>query len=153
MKLKIFALLTIFASVVAAADKPAAKAKKPTPPKAQEMTVPAGAVEIEPFTYHYTDPQGKKWIYRKTPFGITRMEDNGASAEDAKKAQEERSRLIATTKAVEDGDFIRFERSSPFGTSHWQQKKSALNDVERAVWDRELAKRAATQNTANASKD
>ena len=25
--------------------------------------------------WHYTDAQGKKWIYRKTPFGVSRMED------------------------------------------------------------------------------
>jgi hypothetical protein len=153
MKLRMFALLMICAAVVAAADKPAGKAKKPAAPKAEEMTIPAGAVEVEPYTYSYTDSNGKKWIYRKTPFGVARMEDKGVSAEEAKKTQDDRARLLEATKAVEDGDSIRFERSSPFGTSHWQRKKTELNDVERAVWDRELQKRAANENAANASKD
>jgi hypothetical protein len=148
-----FALLMMCVAVIAAADKPAAKTKKPATPKAEAITIPAGAVEIEPYTYSYTDSNGKKWIYRKTPFGVARMEDKGVSAEDAKNAQQERARLIEVTKAVEDGDSVRFERSSPFGTSHWQQKKTELNDVERAVWDRELAKRAKTENAANTSKD
>src|ERR1035437_5143115 len=43
-------------------------ASKPTP-------IPAAAVLAADGDYHYTDPQGKKWIYRKTPFGVTRIED------------------------------------------------------------------------------
>ena len=63
--------------------------------------------------------------------------------EDAKKTQEDMAHQIESTKAVEDGDSIRFERASPFGVTRWQRKKAELNDMERAVWEHELEKRAA----------
>src|SRR5713226_1052451 len=115
MKLKICTLMMVCVAGAIAAVKPAPKKPKPAPAnKVQEVTIPAGAVEVEPYTYRYTDAQGKKWIYRKTPFGISRAEDKAADelkAEDAKK--EESARLIDATTAVEDGDTIRFERSGP----------------------------------------
>jgi hypothetical protein len=144
----------IAAAISAAADKRAYKnqpIKTSTPTKVQALKIPADAVRIDPNTYSYTDPQGKKWIYHKTPFGITRSEDKTVSAEDAKKAEGDRARLIESTKAVEDGDTIRFEQASPFGTSRWQRKKAELNDLERAVWEHELEKRAARDNAASAS--
>src|ERR1035441_7718171 len=63
--------------------KPAApKAPAKTAPKAPKVTdasrpmsIPAQAVLAADGDYHYTDPEGKKWIYRKTPFGVARMED------------------------------------------------------------------------------
>ncbi|HKW99107.1 MAG TPA: hypothetical protein VJN43_15310 [Bryobacteraceae bacterium] len=144
--------LTLISVAAFAADKKPAQKNTTTPPakKIQEITIPAGAVETEPFTYHYTDPQGKKWIYRKTPFGVSRVEDKPIPAADAEKAQKERERLIQATTAVEDGGTIRFERTTPFGPMKWQRKKSELNEVERAVWDRESTKRAARES---ASKD
>lgn len=144
--------LTLMSVAAFAADKKPAEKNKTPPPasKIQEITIPADAVETEPFTYHYTDPQGKKWIYRKTPFGVSRVEDKPMSAADAEKAQKEKERLIQATTAAEDGDTVRFERATPFGPMKWQRKKSELNEVERAVWDRQLAKRAARES---ASKD
>ena len=38
----------------------------------------------------------------------------------------------------------------PFGHTKWQRKKTELNEVERAVWNRELQKRGTHEN---ASKD
>ena len=138
-----------------AVDKAAPKKAKPAPAnKVQEITIPAGAVEVEPYTYRYTDAQGKKWIYRKTPFGISRAEDKVAEdtkAEDLKK--DENARLIDATTAVEDGDAIRFERPGPFGVAKWQRKKTELNEVEHAVWDRELQKRAPRESSTSAVKD
>src|SRR5712692_2919980 len=98
-----------------AGDKPASKKAPPAPAQARESTIPEGAVEIEPYIYRYTDPKGKSWIYRKTPFGVMRLEDKPASPEAAQKEQDEKQRLIDMTTAVEDGDSIRFERSLPFG--------------------------------------
>jgi len=154
MTLKVLAVLTILTAAAAADDKPAATNRKietHKPTKVQAITIPKGAVQIDSNTYRYTDPSGKKWIYNKTPFGISRAEDK--SVEDAKKTQEETARQIESTKAVEDGDLIRFERRSPFGVTHWERKKAELNEMERAVWDRELEKRAATSSAATASKD
>jgi hypothetical protein len=154
MKLKICTLLMVCVAVAIAADKPAPKKAKPAANKVQEVTIPAGAVEVEPYTYRFTDAQGKKWIYRKTPFGISRAEDK--AADDPKKddpKKDENVRLINATTAVEDGDTVRFERPGPFGVTKWQRKKTELNEVENAVWDRELQKRAARENATNAAKD
>jgi hypothetical protein len=154
MTLRVLAVLTILAATAVADDTPAANRRKidtSKPTKVKAVTIPPDAVQIDSNNYRYTDPAGKKWIYSKTPFGIARVEDKGV--EDPKKAQEEMAHQIESTKAVEDGDSIRFERPSPFGISRWQRKKGELNEVERAVWDRELEKRAAPQSAASASKD
>jgi len=154
MTLRTLAVLTILAATAAADDKPAANKKKidtSKPTKVQAVTIPPDAVQVDPNTYRYTDPGGKKWLYTKTPFGISRLEDRGV--EDPKKAKEDMEQQIASTKAVEDGDTVRFERASPFGISRWQRKKGELNEMERAVWDRELEKRSAPQPAASASKD
>ena len=146
MKLTILALLMIgLASAAGAADQP--PKKKAGPAKVREITIPAGAVEIEPYTYRYTDPSGKSWLYRKTPFGVMRAEDKPVSAEDAKKAQDEKDRLIESTSAVEDGDSVRFARQTPFGRSEWRRTKTQLNEVERAAWNRELQKRAVIESS------
>jgi hypothetical protein len=155
MKLGIFVVSMMgLAAEIMAADKPAAKKVKPAPaaaPKqATEITIPAGAVEVEPYIYRYADPAGKNWIYRKTPFGVVRLEDKPVSANAAEKLQDDRTRLIESTSAIEEGDAIRFERAWPFGRTQWQRKKTELNDVERAVWNRELQKREAPES---ASKD
>jgi hypothetical protein len=147
MKLTILALLMIgLASAAGAADQPTKKKAAPAPAKIREITVPAGAVEIEPYTYRYTDPNGKSWLYRKTPFGVMRAEEKPVSAEDAKKAQDEKDRLIESTSAVEDGDSVRFARQTPFGRSEWRRTKTQLNEVEQAAWNRELQKRAVVES-------
>lgn len=156
MTLRVFAVLTILAATVSAADQVPTNRRKvemSTPTKVKAITIPKDAVQIDPNTYRYTDPAGKKWTYSKTPFGIIRTEDKPVSPEEAKRVQEDRARLIDATKAVEDGDSIRFERATPFGVTHWQRNKAELDEVERAVWDRELQRRAAPQGAAAASKD
>ena len=156
MTLRVLAVLMILVATTTAADKAASnkkKAQRATPAKVQPVTIPPDAVQVDPNTYRYTDPAGKKWTYNRTPFGISRMEDKSGSAEDATKAQEDKAHLIESTKAVEDGDSIQFERASPFGTTRWKRNKAELNETERAVWERELGKRAAAQRTATANKD
>src|SRR6266853_1151980 len=81
MKLKICFAIALAAGMARAEDGPAKKPdpkKKSTPPA--ELTLPAGAVMVEPGTYTFTDAQGKKWIYRKTPFGLARLEDKPADS-------------------------------------------------------------------------
>ena len=147
-------LLTLFISAnLLGADSKTAKAAKHAPSKAAErkapeITLPSEAVEIAPYTYRYTDNQGKKWIYRKTPFGVVRTEDRPVSAQDVQKAQDQTTRLVESTTAVEDRDSVRFERVLPFGKTQWTRKKSELNEVERAVWNRQLEKRAAAEKNS-----
>lgn len=140
------------ACFAAAADQKSDKKPNPKAPvtKAVALTIPSNAVEVAPYTYRSIDPQGKAWIYRKTPFGVSRTEDKPASADDVKKTQDSKDQQIQTTTAVEDGDSIRFVRNSPFGRTEWQKKKTDLNEVEQAVWSREQAKRS---NPESASKD
>ena len=99
--------------------------------------IPAGAVKGADGSFHYTDVQGKKWIYRTTPFGIARVEDKPVEAKPLE--------LPPGMKATEEGDVIRFERPGPFGTYRWQQKKTELNEMEEAAWNREKSRAAAKQ--------
>ncbi len=154
MKSSIATLLFIgLASLAIGADQKSAEQNPPAKPaaaKRQEIKVPADAVEIAPYTFRSTDSEGKTWIYRQTPFGVSRTEDKPLSAEDAKKAQDAKDRLIQSTTAVEDGDSIRFSQNWPFGRTQWRKKKTDLNEIEQAVWNRELAKRTSSET---ASKD
>ena len=97
------------------------------------LVVPKGAVELEPGTFHYTDAQGRKWIYRPTPFGVARLVD----APERKPVPA--ADLYPGMKATADGDAIRFERPGPFGVYRWEKNKSELDDMELAVWNQQLA--------------
>jgi hypothetical protein len=137
MKLKICFAIALAVGMARAEDGPAKKPdpkKKSTPPA--ELTLPAGATMVEPGTYTFTDAQGKKWIYRKTPFGLARLEDKPADTTAAAPA----AGLVTT--ATEDGDIVRFERPGPFGMYRWQKKKTELDDDERAALGRSRDKSA-----------
>src|SRR4051812_39629675 len=67
-----------------AASDPQTKPAPAAPAKViKPLTIPPGAVEKEQGRFYFTDAQGKKWIYYKTPWGISRGEDKPA-AETAK---------------------------------------------------------------------
>jgi len=140
----IFAMFTT-ALVLAASDPQAAKKTDQPAAPAKEikpLEVPKGAVETEPGTFRYTDADGKKWIYRKTPFGVAKLEDKPADAADAAKPAADPA---AGIKATEDGDVVRFERTGPFGVYKWQKKKSELDEVERTALERARAVAKANQ--------
>jgi hypothetical protein len=103
-----------------------AKAAAKTNDGSKPMAVPADAVLGADGDYRYTDPQGKKWIYRKTPFGMARLED-ASELPPAKVA------AAAGIKATEDGDKVRFERQGPFGLWKWVKNKSELDETEKAA--------------------
>ena len=131
MKWKICLLVALAIGIVQAEDRQSPKktaAKKKTAPPA-ELTLPAGATLVEPGTYTFTDAQGKKWIYRKTPFGLSKAEDKPSEQAAAPAAG-------PAITATEDGDNVRFEREGPFGVYKWTKKKSELADDERAAWER-----------------
>ena len=114
-----------------------AQAKEPKPAAkntVKPVAIPKGAVKAEDGSYRYTDSKGKKWIYRQTPFGISKAED----VPDTKPKE-----TFDNVTAKEDGDVIRFERPGPFGVYKWQRNKTELNEMEKAVWEREKAKAAA----------
>jgi hypothetical protein len=106
------------------ADKAAPKVVDASKP----MAIPAGAVLGADGDYHYADSQGAKWIYRKTPFGVVRLEDSPERA-----AAQAPAVSGAGIKATEDGDKVRFERLGPFGLWKWEKKKSELDETEKAA--------------------
>ena len=128
MKYAFAVLMT--AGLLAAAEPQATKKKAAAPAPAapvKRLEVPAGAVERDG-RYYYTDADGKKWIYVRTPFGASRMEDKPDAAPATKPAEP-----FANVKITESGDTVTFERPSPFGTAKWQKKKSELTDEEKAA--------------------
>jgi hypothetical protein len=111
--------------------------RPPAPPAAAALpTVPQGAKEIEPNLYRYTDAEGKTWMYRKTPFGISKWEDKPVPPKPDTGA--------APPVAITDlGDSVQFDRPTPFGNSRTIRKKAELTDDEKALIQREEARRAA----------
>jgi len=90
-----------------------------------ELQLPKDAKQIGPFSWSATDTNGKKWIYRKTPFGLVRSEDKPEAQPEAE------SKMPVTF--TDQGDSIRFDRKSPFGTTTWTKKKTELNDDEKKI--------------------
>jgi len=143
--MKLLSAVFAVAAVLSASDPAVAPhpAVAPRPAVAQQVTIPKGAVEVEPGTFHDTDAQGKKWIYRQTPFGVARFEDAALPPESQGGKPGPAQDLYAGAKATADGDTIRFERPGPFGVYKWEKNKSELDEMEQAVWNRQLAKTAA----------
>lgn len=136
--------------VALAADEPVvnktppskkASAKKPAVPSDSVMArLPAGAKAVGPNEWSYTDPQGKKWIYRRTPFSLAKLDaaqDAAVSAESAS----DRS-MLESTKAEDAGANVRFSRPGPFGPLRWTAAKTELDEFERKVWERDQQKAA-----------
>ena len=94
--------------------------------------IPAGAVQIGPNSYRTTHPDGKTWVYRISPFGVTSQEEKAAPPDAGNRAPQQ-------VKAIADGDMVRFERVTPMGIVRWEKKKSELNKMEQAVWERDGA--------------
>jgi len=117
------------------AAKPSAAVSKPSAPVGKPLAIPKDATENPDGTYSYTDKDGKKWLFSKTPFGISRTEDMTGKAP-----------IFATAtpgqyiNATDNGDTVKFERQSPFGNTKWEKNKSELNDEERAALARQAAK-------------
>jgi hypothetical protein len=126
--MKRYFCFVVLAIALHAADKKAAE-----PPQ----SIPKDAVQLEPGIYRYTDAKGKKWIYRTTPFGLVKLEDK---PKDEAEAALKGPKLEDLITAADDGEYVRFERPGPFGVYKWRTKKTALDDVEKKVWDRELQK-------------
>jgi hypothetical protein len=108
------------------------QASKPSPEnnaKAQApvLSIPAGAVEVEPYIYRHTDSSGKTWMYRETPFGISRWQETPTPGSQPSPAKEE------SVKVTDLGDSVRFEKKTPFGVGTWVTKKTELNDEEKAM--------------------
>lgn len=146
--LRIATLLFAGIALVSAGEKPR-----------NNSIVPKGAVELSPGLFRYTDGAGKIWLYRNTPFGYVKSAENSdksrtkaAVAATADSAGAETESPFGPSKAAaprpvvpeqpglttvkEDGDVLRFERKSPFGSYKWTRKKTELTSAEQAIWER-----------------
>jgi len=123
-------------------SQPVVKASPQQSAKAQGLSIPAGAQLVEPNLYRYTDAGGKTWMYRQTPFGISRWEEATAPVPPPPAKSEP---VVVT----DQGDTVRFEKKTPFGASTWVRKKTELNDEERGL----LSANPAMSQVANKTKE
>ncbi len=96
---------------------------------AKPLDIPAGAQQIEPNTWRYTDKEGRRWVYRQTPFGLVRYPEPVAPATEPQ--------LPASSgiRAWDEGSRIRFERPGPFGVYRWYRAKTEpLSPEEQRAW-------------------
>jgi hypothetical protein len=108
-------------------SKASVERKTPAEQKAQAPAIPAAAVQVEPYLYRYQDPSGKVWMYRQTPFGLSKWEETATPAAPPPAAKSE------PVVVTDLGDSVRFERKTPFGMGTWVRKKTELNDEEKAL--------------------
>ncbi|MDQ6708033.1 MAG: hypothetical protein M3Z85_18915 [Acidobacteriota bacterium] len=60
------------------AAPPAVAPGNPPAPSGKVAGIPAAAVATDDGSYRETDKDGHTWLYRQTPFGISKVEDKGA---------------------------------------------------------------------------
>jgi hypothetical protein len=147
-------LILIFVLALTAAglnaEQTKSSKKSPAATAAAKSPVPAGATKVDDYTYSFTDEKGVKWTYRKTPFGWSKSKRTTAeTSSESTKASKPASVDIT---AVEDGDLVRFERSTPFGVSRWQKNKSELSESEQAAWNYSKEKRSKEKLATQSSK-
>ena len=119
--------------------KSAPKKVVPVPPS---PTIPKDAVALPDGSYRYVDKDGKKWIYRNTPFGVSKAEEHPPAP-------------VATiaddpTRSEDLGESVRFTKATPFGNKVWTTKKTELSSFEKSIFDRDQKK---TATGAQASED
>jgi len=127
--------------VLLASDKPKANERKPAPkqgtaaPKQEtagavkpaapvEVTVPPDATPVGPYAWRHTDKDGKTWIYRKTPFGLSKVEEQPMTSAVPMPPPPK-------VKVVDNGDSYRFEKPTPMGPRVWERKKTELTEEEK----------------------
>jgi hypothetical protein len=110
-------------------------------------TVPAGAQEVGSNLYRYTDPQGKVWMYRKTPFGVSKWEEKPEDRVPQAEPPPSAGGDMAGTIMTDLGDSVQFQRATPFGPQKWTRKKSEMSDDEKAAFAiQQHARQAASGN-------
>lgn len=125
----VLAIAPLAFSQTANAPKSPKKSAVKKPPTAQPLTIPKEATSNPDGTYSYTDKSGKKWLYARSPFGISRMEDVSASSAASAAAAPAGPEL----KAIDKGETVTFQRNTPFGVTSWDKKKADLTDEERHI--------------------
>jgi hypothetical protein len=111
------------------------KAARTSTPKALE--IPKNAVARPDGTYAWTDKQGKNWVFAKTPFGVMKTAAESPAAATP---------MIANAKAIDAGDKVRFETTTPFGVISREKNKADLTDDERKLYESQNPAQPAKQD-------
>ncbi len=121
------------ALILSCAALTAADNKKPA--AAVPSAIPAGAEQVDQYTWRHKDKAGKTWLYRKSPFGIMRTE------EDPEMAKMAASTTVQPEVAfvAEEGDLLRFQVQGPFGMNRYTKKKTQLTAAEKSAWEQKTA--------------
>jgi hypothetical protein len=114
--------------------------RTPDPP-----TIPQDATPLPDGSFRYVDKDGKKWIYRNTPFGVSKAEERQVAVV-APRIEDD------PVKSEDLGDSVRFTRPTPFGPKVWSKKKSDLDSYEKTIWDRDQQKREAPKRDGDTAK-
>lgn len=96
----------------------------------EPFTIPKDATPLPDGSFRYVDKDGKKWIYRATPFGVSKSEERPVPV--AQQPAED------PTSSEDVGDAVRFTRPTPFGPKVWTSKKTELSAYEKGIFDRDL---------------
>ena len=105
-------------------------AKKGAAAVPQVTTIPKDAVANPDGTYAWTDKDGTKWIYSKTPFSVLKTKISDAPA---------MTTLPANMKVFDEGAKVRFAVPTPFGLTSFEKQKSDLSDEERKLLESQTA--------------
>jgi hypothetical protein len=114
-----------FGQAPAKAAKPAVK---PAVKKADTVTLPPGAKATGDGAWEHTDGQGKQWVYKQMPFGLTRMAKGEADERSAAALS-----LPPGMTVVEKNGGYEFSRATPFGGVTYMKKADELSETERAL--------------------
>jgi len=140
--MRILSCMFMMAACLGAQDtvkKTTAPAAKQTQKPPARLTVPDDAVETSPGLYRWTDKDGKVWMYRRSPFGVSRFP---AEPGDMKPQEAKEQSSAQRVTAVEEGDSIRFEQNTPFGKRTWTRKKAELSESEKTIWEQQQQKKS-----------
>jgi len=116
------------------ASKAPAKAKAVKTSKPKAVEIPKDAIARPDGTYAWQDKQGKNWVFARTPFGVMKT----AAQSDATDTP-----TIANAKAIDAGDKVRFETTTPFGVVRREKNKADLTEQERKLYDSQNPAQAA----------
>jgi hypothetical protein len=110
-------------------------------------TIPKDATPLPDGSFRYVDKDGKKWIYRATPFGVSKAEERPVATVVQTPADD-------PAKSEDLGDTVRFTRPTPFGPKVWTKKKTEMDSYEKGIFDRDNQKRSnAAQPDDNKSRE
>jgi len=115
---------------------------KPAPAKSSSSAtaVPAGAEQVDAYSWRYTDAKGKVWLYHQTPFGFSKYEDPATAAPAQASASQAGVKLPAGAQKITDSTY-RYKDAqgktwiyaqTPFGFSRSEEGAATAKPVEVA---------------------